>query len=76
MSAILEKHVLPIHCPKCDGKIEKTVAWFRDNHELVCHCGTTSHLESADVLAAVRALEEVALSQIVRPMPGAEKVPV
>jgi hypothetical protein len=74
MSAIFEQHVLPIHCAKCDGKFEKTVAWLRENHELVCHCGTTSHLEPADVLAALEALE-AALSRIVRPTPGAEKVP-
>jgi hypothetical protein len=73
MSAILDNHVFPIHCPKCNGRFEKTVAWLRDNHELVCQCGTTSHLEPADVLAAVGTLE-AALSQIVRPTPGAEKV--
>lgn len=75
MAAILENHVLPIHCPKCDGRFDKTVAWLRDNHQLVCHCGTTSHLESADVLAAVETLE-AALQCIMRPTPGAEKVPL
>jgi transposase len=75
MSGTFEKHVLPVHCPKCGSKIEKTVAWLRDNHELRCPCGTTSYLEPADVLAAVAALE-AALRRIVRPTPGAEKVPV
>jgi hypothetical protein len=75
MSGALEDHVLPIHCPKCGAKIEKTVEWLRDNQELICHCGTTSHLEPAEVIAAVEALE-AALPRIVRPTPGAEKPPV
>jgi hypothetical protein len=74
MSGDLEGHVLPIHCPKCGAKIEKTVGWLRGNHDLVCHCGTTSHLEPAEVIAAVEALE-AALPRVVRPTPGAEKTP-
>jgi|HubBroStandDraft_4_1064222.scaffolds.fasta_scaffold2760643_1 hypothetical protein len=73
MSAIFEKHVLPIHCSKCGTRIEKTVAWLRNNNELICPCGTTSYLEPAEVLAAVAALE-IALLRIVRPAPGPEEV--
>jgi hypothetical protein len=69
----VEDHVLPIHCPKCGARIEETVAWLRNNHELICPCGTASYLERADVLTAVAALE-VALLRIIRPAPGAEKV--
>ena len=75
MSGALEDHVLPIHCPKCGAKIDKTVGWLRGNSELVCPCGTTMHLEVSDVLQAVETLES-ALKRISRPAPGEAKVPV
>jgi hypothetical protein len=75
MSGALEDYVLPIHCPKCGASIEKTVGWLRDNNELVCHCGTMSHLEPAEVIAAAETLDDT-LRRIVRPTPGAEKSPV
>jgi len=75
MAGVFDDHVLPINCPKCGAKIEKTVAWLRENHELVCPCGTTSHMEPADVFLAVEALE-IALKRIARPVLGEEKPPV
>jgi hypothetical protein len=75
MSSTFEQYALPIHCPKCGAKIEKTVAWLRTNDELVCPCGAKSHLEPAEVIGVAEALF-AALRRIVRPTPGAEKVPV
>jgi hypothetical protein len=75
MSGALENHVLPIHCPKCGARIDKTVGWLRGNSELVCPCGTTMHLEAGEVLQAVETLES-ALSRINRPAPVDPKTPV
>jgi hypothetical protein len=74
MSVALEDYALPIHCPKCGANIQKTTSWLRGNNKLECPCGTTMHLEPEEVLQAVEALE-AALRRIVRPTPGAEKVP-
>ena len=66
MSSVLEDYALPIHCPKCDANIEKTVSWFRAKTELACPCGNAMHLEPEEMLQAVAALED-ALSRISRP---------
>ena len=70
MSRVLDAHLLPIHCPKCNATIHKTVAWLRENNELACPCGTAMYLGTDEVLLAVEALEE-ALARIVRPAPDA-----
>jgi hypothetical protein len=75
MSGALEDHVLPIFCPKCGAKIEKTVGWLRGNNEFGCPCGTTMHLEVGEVLQAVETLES-ALSRIIRPSPVDPKTAV
>jgi hypothetical protein len=70
MSSVLEDYTLPIHCPKCDANIAKTVSWLRANTELTCPCGNYMHLETEEVLQAVAALEN-ALNRISRPAPEA-----
>jgi hypothetical protein len=73
MSAKFEQYAVPIHCPKCGARIEKTVGWLRANDRLVCPCGTTSYLEPTEVIAAVETLLG-ALRRIVKPAPDAGKV--
>lgn len=52
MPSPFEDHVLPIVCPKCGATIQKPVAWFRENRELACPCGTAMRLVTDEVLAA------------------------
>jgi hypothetical protein len=73
MDSPFENHVLPIVCPKCGATIEKPVAWFRQNDELACPCGTTMRLVTDEILAAIDALE-IALKRAQRPL--ADKEPV
>jgi hypothetical protein len=75
MPGALEDHVLPIHCPKCGAKIEKSLSWLRDNNELGCPCGTTMHLEAEELLLAAETFDD-ALGRIVRPAPDGDKKPV
>jgi hypothetical protein len=74
MPGLLDDHPLPVSCPKCGAKIQKTVSWLRGNKEMTCPCGTTMHLETAEVLSAVESLE-TALSRVIRPAPE-EAAPV
>jgi hypothetical protein len=67
MSGVLDDHVLPVSCAKCAAKIQKTVSWLRENDKIACPCGTTMHLHTGEVMAAVEALDD-ALSRIVRPV--------
>lgn len=71
MSGLLDDHPLPVSCPKCGAKIQKTTSWLRTNDEIVCPCGTTMHLQPDEVLSAVEVLED-ALSRINRPEPEEE----
>jgi DNA-directed RNA polymerase subunit RPC12/RpoP len=68
MSGLLNDHTLPVSCPKCGARIQKTVSWLRDNNEIKCPCGTKMHLKTEEVLSAVESLE-TALSRVIRPAP-------
>jgi hypothetical protein len=57
-----------VSCAKCGAKIQKTVSWLREHDKIVCPCGTTMHLHTDEVMAAVEALDD-ALGRVVRPMP-------
>jgi len=69
MPGVLNDHPLPVSCPKCGAKIQKTVSWLRSNDEIICPCGTRMHLQTDEVLSAVEALEG-ALRRIIRPASG------
>jgi hypothetical protein len=75
MSGVLDNQVLPVSCPKCGARIQKTISWLRGNDEIVCPCGTVMHLQTDEVLKAVEALE-TALGRIIRPPPVDAKTPV
>jgi hypothetical protein len=68
MSGLLDDYALPISCPKCGAKIQKTVSWLGTNNEISCPCGTKMHLKTEEVLSAVESLEG-ALSRVIRPEP-------
>ena len=68
MSHIIDNTVLPVVCPKCGARIQKSIAWFRQNNELGCPCGTTIYLETGELITIVDQLEG-ALGRSVRPAP-------
>jgi DNA-directed RNA polymerase subunit RPC12/RpoP len=57
MSDSLDNHPLPVTCPKCGARIEKTVSWLRENDRIDCPCGTAIHLATGEVMAATEALQ-------------------
>lgn len=69
MQSILENYVLPVVCPHCGARIQKTVKWFRENHQMDCPCGTTIYLATDELIPSVDALESV-LTHLVRPAPA------
>jgi DNA-directed RNA polymerase subunit RPC12/RpoP len=70
MPGVLDEHVLPVACPKCGAKIEKTVTWLKENDHIDCPCGTTIYIQTDELSAAVAAVE-AALARISRPAPDA-----
>lgn len=72
MPSILENYTLPVVCPRCGAHMQKTVKWFRENRQLNCPCGTTSHLATDELVPLVDALEG-ALTRLIRPAPAAAK---
>jgi hypothetical protein len=68
MSGVLENYVLPVVCPKCGAQIQKPVAWFRENNEVTCPCGTTRYLATDELIAIIDQLEG-AIGRLIRPAP-------
>ena len=57
MSSVIDNYVLPVICPKCAAHIQKPIAWFRENHEVTCPCGTTIYLATDELIAIIDQLE-------------------
>ena len=68
MSGVIENYVLPVVCPKCAAPIQKPIAWFIENHEVACPCGTTIYLATDELIAIIDQLEG-ALGRLIRPAP-------
>jgi hypothetical protein len=68
MSGILAESALPVVCPKCGAKIQKTVQWFRENNEISCPCGTTIYLATDELIPIIDRLE-VVIRRLIRPAP-------
>ena len=68
MSGVVDNYVPPVVFPKCGAHIHKTVAWFRENHEVTCPCGTTIYLATDELIAIIDQLE-VAIGHLMRPAP-------
>ncbi len=68
MSGVVENYMLPVVCPKCAAHIQKPIAWFRENHEVTCPCGTTIYFETDELIAIIHQLE-VAIGHLIRPAP-------
>jgi hypothetical protein len=60
--------VVPAVCPKCGAQIQKSLAWFRQNNELGCPCGTTIYLKPDELIAIIDQLEG-AIGRLIRPAP-------
>jgi NAD-dependent SIR2 family protein deacetylase len=57
VSSVIDNYVLPVICPKCGAHIQKPIAWFRENHEVTCPCGTTIYLATEELIAIIDQLE-------------------
>jgi hypothetical protein len=68
VSGVIDNYVLPVVCPKCGAQIQKSVAWFRENSELTCPCGTTIYLATDELIAIIDQLEG-AIGRVIRPGP-------
>jgi hypothetical protein len=68
MSGVLENYVLPVVCPKCGAQLQKLIAWFRENNEVTCPCGTTSYLATDELVVIIDQLEG-AIGRLIRPAP-------
>lgn len=68
MPSVIDHYVLPVVCPKCAALIEKPIAWFIENHEVTCPCGTTIYLATDELIAIIDQLE-VAIGHLIRPAP-------
>jgi hypothetical protein len=68
VSSVIDNYVLPVICPKCGAQIQKSVAWFRENSELTCPCGTTIYLATDELIAIIGQLES-AIGRLIRPGP-------
>jgi hypothetical protein len=55
--SVIGNYVLPVICPKCGAQIQKGIAWFRENHEVTCPCGTTVYLATDELIAIIDQLE-------------------
>lgn len=68
MPSVMDNSVLPVVCPKCGAQIQKPIAWFKQNNELNCPCGTTINLATNELIAIIDQLEG-ALGRLIRPAP-------
>ena len=68
MSGVIGNYVLPVVCPKCGAQIQKPIAWFRENSELICPCGTAIYLATDELIAIIDQLE-VAIGHLIRAAP-------
>jgi hypothetical protein len=44
----LDDAPIPIPCPGCGRKTEKTIGWLKDNRQFTCECGAVINLQSDD----------------------------
>lgn len=52
---------IPLPCPKCSQKTDKTVAWLKANKEMTCAaCGTVSVLEPDELLRVLKDIDDAA----------------
>jgi hypothetical protein len=68
MPRVMGNSALPVVCPKCGAQIQKPIAWFRQNNELNCPCGTTIYIKSDELIAIIDQLEG-AIGRLIRPAP-------
>ena len=68
MSGVMENYVLPVICPKCGAQMQKSIAWFRENNEITCPCGTTIYLATDELIPIIDQLEG-AIGRLIRPAP-------
>jgi hypothetical protein len=66
VSNVIDNYVLPV--VKCAAHIQKPIAWFRENHEVTCPCGTTIYLATDELIAIIDQLEG-AIGHLIRPSP-------
>jgi hypothetical protein len=66
MSGVIENYVFPVICPKCGAQMQKSIAWFRENNEIACPCGTTIYLETDELISVIDQLEG-AIGRLIRP---------
>ena len=61
--SFLDDETVPIPCPSCGRKTEKTVRWLMHNGQFACPCGAVIKLESGrfrqGVARADRAIENL-----------------
>ncbi|MER9188634.1 hypothetical protein [Mesorhizobium australicum] len=51
---MFEKAEIGIPCPKCRHKTNKTIAWIKAHHEMVCAgCGSTIGLEKKELISGL-----------------------
>ena len=66
MSGVIGNHVLPEVCLECGPRIQKPIAWFRENNELTCPRGTTVYHATDELIAIIDQLAG-AIGRLVRP---------
>jgi hypothetical protein len=50
---------IPIPCPACGNKIEKTVSWLKSNDHVICDCGSRINVDANKVIAGLEKVERL-----------------
>jgi hypothetical protein len=50
---------VPIPCPACGNKIEKTVGWLKSNEHVICDCGSRINVDANNVIAGLEKVERL-----------------
>jgi len=59
MPDLFSQEQIPLKCPKCGHKINKTIAWLESHHNLTCgECGHTVHLNTGELLNDLREVRQ------------------
>jgi prophage tail gpP-like protein len=51
--------IVPIPCPECCKKIEKTVGWLKSNEHVICDCGSRINVDANKVIAGLEKVERL-----------------
>jgi hypothetical protein len=50
---------VPIPCPACGNKIERTVDWLKSNEHVICNCGNRINVDANKVIAGIEKVERL-----------------